>query len=142
MEVVEVITIEEVQNERMKALKLRLLKFLRAFFPQAFFGVEVRNGPDNDLVIKIKTSLITVSEKSKKTILYFEEKFKEEGLTESEFEKLLYLKRRLKRDDMIRQEIGRVFLHNGILTQEETKNLLIEGFEINGLLKTSDAGEF
>jgi hypothetical protein len=136
------VTIEEVQNERMNALKSRLLKFLRAFFPQAFFWVEVRNGPDNDFVIKIKTSLITVSEKSRKTILYFEEKFKEEGLTESEFEKLLYLKRRLKRDDMIRQEIRRVLLHNGILTQEEAKKILIEGFEINGLLKVSDVNEF
>jgi hypothetical protein len=137
----EVIAVEEGQEERTNVLKLRLLKFLRVCFPQAFFGVEVKNGHGDDFVVKIKTSLISTSEKTKKMIMYFEEKFEEEGLTEAEFEKLLCLKRTLKKDHMMRQEIKRVLLYNGILTQEEAKNLLIEGFEVSRLLESSSSHE-
>jgi hypothetical protein len=129
------------QKEDLDVLKKKILKFLKVYFPQSLFWVEVKdesfinqNGVSIHYIVKIRTSLIKTTEKTKKTILYLEEKFNEEGLTEEEFDKLLYLKRLLKKDNMMKQEIKRLLLHNRILGQEAVVNFIIEGFEVGSLI--------
>jgi hypothetical protein len=128
------------QKSDLDILKMKVLKFLKINFPQSWFWVKVKdgnfisqNGNSICYIVEIKTSLVKTTEKTKRAILYLEEKFEEEGLTEEEFERLLYLKRLVKKDDMIKQEIKRVLLHNRILKQENV-DFIIEGFELSSLV--------
>jgi len=126
----EVVMAREEQGRDFDFLKMRVLKFLRVYFPKGLFWVEIKNGGSAGYVVKIKTDLVKTTKKTKRAILYLEKKLEEEGLTEEEFEKLLYLKRMLKRDDMIRQEIKRMLLQNRILVQENVESFVIDGFEV------------
>jgi hypothetical protein len=137
---VEVEQKEGQKEEQRNDLKRKILKFLKIYFPQSLFWVEIKDGSSvnedegsGSYIIEIRTSLVKTTEKTKRTILYLEEKFSEEGLTEEEFEKLLYLKRLLKKDNMIRQEIKRMLLHNRILGQENVVDFIIEAFEVGSL---------
>jgi hypothetical protein len=133
----------ELRND-LDILKQKVLKFLRVYFPQSFFEVKIKNGNSVSkdggsvsYIVEIKTTLVKTTERTKRAILYLEEKFREEGLTEEEFEKLLYLKRLLRKDNMIKQEITRILLHNKILGEEKVANFIIEGFEVGSLIDSS-----
>jgi hypothetical protein len=135
----EVVMAKEEQEGDLDFLKIRVLKFLKVHFPKGLFWVEVKNGNPEGYVIEIRTDLVKTTEKTRKRVLCLEEKFGEEGLTLEEFEVLLYLKRMLKRDEMVKQEIRRLFLHNRLLGQENVENFVIEGFEAISLVSTSDS---
>jgi hypothetical protein len=148
----EIVMVEVEQKEGQKVgqkndldiLRGKILKFLKVYFPQSLFLVKVKDGSfvnknegPASYIVEIRTSLIKTTEKTKRAVLYLEEKFSEEGLTEEEFEKLLYLKRLLKKDNMIRQEIKRMLLHNRILGQENVVDFIIEAFEVGSLADSS-----
>jgi predicted DNA-binding transcriptional regulator len=135
--------VEVEKKDDLGILKMRVLKFLKVYFPKGLFWVEVKNGSSVGYVMRIKTDLVKTTERTKRAIFCLEKKLREEGLTEEEFERLLYLKRMLKRDDMIRQEIKRMLLHNRVVVQDNVENFVIEGFEVGFLLwEPSDRDEF
>jgi len=112
--------------EKEGALKAKLTKILKSSFPGAFFWVEVRNGGES---VSIKTSLLKLSRKRRKTIFYLVKKLKEEGLDGAEFERLIYLKELFKRDVMVERELRRMLLQRGVFSGVEVKRLEIEGFD-------------
>jgi hypothetical protein len=118
-------------------LKAKLKKILNVYYPQGSFLVEIKNKPSGK-IISIKTDLLRISSKMKRKIVCLENKLKKEGLDETEFDKLTYLKKALKKDAMLKQEIKRILLHNGICFYENIAGLIIEGFDVEFDLKNNN----
>jgi len=115
-------------------LKAKLKKILNVYYPQGSFLVEIKNKPSGK-IISIKTDLLKTSNKMKREIIYLENKLKKEGLDETEFDKLIYLKKALKKDAMLKQEIKRILLQNGICFYENIVSLIVERFDLEFDLK-------
>jgi hypothetical protein len=118
-------------------LKAKLKKILNAYYPQGSFWVEIKNNPSGK-IISIKTDLLKISSKIKREIVCLENKLKKEGLDEIEFEKLICLKKALKKDTMLKQEIKRILLQNGVCFYENIAGLIVDGFDVEFNLKNNN----